>query len=220
MNLSEIKGILFDMDGTVLDSEPLFDKAQLLVLNEYRIKASYRDLEEFKGLSNKNFYPKFIKKFNIYEDISILRSKVRSYLHGAMRTNLTYVKGFKEFYKSTIKNSEYKIALVTNTTRLTFTKIQKSIDIDNYFKLVITFTESIEPKPSPSPYLQAMQSLNLNPSETLIIEDSKTGLLSGLNSNARVVGITTSLSKSQMRILNEDIIAIDSYKELEKLLKN
>jgi len=220
LNLSEIKGILFDMDGTVLDSEPLFDKAQLLVLNEYRIKASYRDLEEFKGLSNKNFYPKFIKKFNIYEDISILRSKVRSYLHGAMRTNLTYVKGFKEFYKSTIKNSEYKIALVTNTTRLTFTKIQESTDIDNYFKLVITFTESIEPKPSPSPYLQAMQSLNLNPSETLIIEDSKTGLLSGLNSNARVVGITTLLSKSQMRILNEDIIAIDSYKELEKLLKN
>ena len=137
-----------------------------------------------------------------------------------MRTNLTYVKGFKEFYKSTIKNSEYKIALVTNTTRLTFTKIQESTDIDNYFKLVITFTESIEPKPSPSPYLQAMQSLNLNPSETLIIEDSKTGLLSGLNSNARVVGITTLLSKSQMRILNEDIIAIDSYKELEKLLKN
>ena len=220
MNLSEIKGILFDMDGTILDSEPLFDKAQLLVLNEYGIKASYRDLEEFKGLSNKNFYPKFIKKFNIYEDISILRSKVRSYLHGAMRTNLTYVKGFKEFYKSTIKNSEYKIALVTNTIRLTFTKIQQSIDIDNYFKLVITFTESIEPKPSPSPYLQAMQSLNLNPSETLIIEDSKTGLLSGLNSNARVVGITTSLSKSQMRILNEDIIAIDSYKELERLLKN
>ena len=57
----QIKGILFDMDGTVLDSEGLFDKAQAQYLKENNISISKSDLYDFKGLSYKDFYPRFIK---------------------------------------------------------------------------------------------------------------------------------------------------------------
>ena len=62
---NELKGVLFDMDGTVLDSEGLFDNAQLALLKEYNIKSSTKELSDFKGMSYKDFYPQFMKKFNL-----------------------------------------------------------------------------------------------------------------------------------------------------------
>ena len=64
------------MDGTVLASEDLFDKAQLLLLKEYGISSNSFELKEFKGMSYKDFYPNFIKKFRIKDSISDLRVKL------------------------------------------------------------------------------------------------------------------------------------------------
>ena len=71
------------------------------------------------------------------------------------------------------------------------------------FSLFLTASESREPKPSPVPFIQAMDDLALTSDNTLIIEDSQTGLLSAVGSGAQVIGITTSLSN---RIYSKSII--------------
>ena len=217
---NNIKGILFDMDGTVLDSEGLFDESQLLLLKEYSINASICDLEEFKGMSYKDFYPLFMKKFNIDSDIDTIRLKLRTYLHQSMKNNLKFIDGFEYFYNSFIKDNELKVGLVTNTTRLTYEKIRTYINIDDYFSFVLTVNESKKPKPSPVPYIQAMDSLSLDVKETLIIEDSKTGLESAIKSKAKVVGITTSLTDSQIKNIDNNIIVVKSYSDIGMLLKS
>ena len=75
-NTNKIHGILFDMDGTVLDSEGLFDQAQIKLLNEYEISADASDLSEFKGMSYKDFYPRFMSKFHITGDVNSIRLKI------------------------------------------------------------------------------------------------------------------------------------------------
>ena len=218
--INNIKGILFDMDGTVLDSEGLFDESQLLLLKEYSINASICDLEEFKGMSYKDFYPLFMKKFNIDSDIDTIRLKLRTYLHQSMKNNLKFIDGFEYFYNSFIKDNELKVGLVTNTTRLTYEKIRTYINIDDYFSFVLTVNESKKPKPSPVPYIQAMDSLSLDVKETLIIEDSKTGLESAIKSKAKVVGITTSLTDSQIKNIDNNIIVAKSYSDIGMLLNS
>ena len=212
--MDNIKGILFDMDGTVLDSEGLFIEAQLTLLKEYKISSNHNDLEEFKGMSYKDFYPYFVDKFNINDNIESIRIKLRNHLHKIMKTNLKFIDGFENFYKKIIISNNLKVGLVTNTTRLTYQKIQEYINIDDYFDFVITVTEAEKPKPSPAPYLQAMKSLSLNPNKTLIIEDSKTGLISGVQSKAKVIGITTSLNKKQIMDIDKNILIVDSYSEI------
>ena len=91
--MNNINGILFDMDGTVLDSEALFDDAQLLFLKDMGVHASIQDLKEFKGMSYKHFYPRFTSKFNITLEVNIIRSKIRTYLHEIMETRLKFIKG-------------------------------------------------------------------------------------------------------------------------------
>ena len=217
--IKNIKGVLFDMDGTVLDSEGLFEKSQLLLLEDYNIISNRNELEEFKGMSYKDFYPRFMNKFSIPGDIEPIRLKLRTYLHKIMETNLKFVSGFENFYKSFIKNNNIKVALVTNTTRLTYQKIQTCINIYDYFHFVITVTESKEPKPSPAPYLQAMEFLSLDADETLIVEDSVTGLLSAIRSKEKVIGITTSLTDKQITNIHKDIFVANSYNDVTTYLK-
>ena len=219
-NTNKISGILFDMDGTVLDSEGLFDSAQIKLLNEYGITVDASELSEFKGMSYKDFYPRFMSKFNLNEEEDFIRSKLRTYLHHIMETDLKYIDGFEDFYNSFIRDTHIKVGLVTNTTRLTYQKIQSCTSIDRYFSFSITVTEAIEPKPSPSPYLQAMESLSLSSKDTVIIEDSKTGLLSALQSNATVLGITTSLTKSEMKKIDQNINVVSSYSDIKAYLEN
>tara|TARA_A100001035_G_scaffold71012_1_gene54383 strand:+ start:9544 stop:10200 length:657 start_codon:yes stop_codon:yes gene_type:complete len=211
---NNFRGVLFDLDGTVLDSEGLFDKAQAQYLKENDILVSKNDLSDFKGLSYKDFYPFFIKKFQLSESKDNIRHKIRTYLHKIMEKELRYICGFETFFKSYILNKGFKVGLVTNTTRATYNKVQSILNIDDYFQFVITATESKKPKPSPLPYLEAMESLCLDPKETLIIEDSKTGLISAVNSGAHVVGLKTSLSSRQMQYISKKIYAINHFKEL------
>ena len=211
----KIKCLLFDMDGTVLASEDLFDKAQLLLLKEYGISSNSFELKEFKGMSYKDFYPNFIKKFRIKDSITDLRVKLRNYFYGVMDSNLVFIDGFEDYFNKYIKNTTLKVGLVTNTTRLSYKKIQSCINIDDYFSFVITVDEALKPKPSPQPYLQAMGHFSSKPSQTVIFEDSKTGLTSAVNSRANVIGLTTSLSKKNIKEIDENILVIDSYNNLK-----
>ena len=127
-NTTKIKCVLFDMDGTVIDSEGLFDAAQLRLLSDNKIIANNEDLQEFKGMSNHDFYPSFKKKFSLDQDTTLLRDTLRGYLYEIMDGNLRYIDGFKEFYFSTIVKYNFKCGLVTNTTRRTFNKISQVVD--------------------------------------------------------------------------------------------
>ena len=211
----KIKCLLFDMDGTVLASEDLFDKAQLLLLKEYGISSNSFELKEFKGMSYKDFYPNFIKKFRIKDSISDLRVKLRNYFYGVMDSNLVFIDGFEDYFNKYIKNTTFKVGLVTNTTRLSYKKIQSCINIDDYFSFVLTVDEVLKPKPSPQPYIQAMGHFSSKPNQTVIFEDSKTGLTSAVNSKANVIGLTTSLSKKNIKEIDENILVIDSYYNLK-----
>ena len=207
------------MDGTVLSSEGLFEKAQKKYLREKKIIVNSEELYVFKGLSYKDFYPQFIEKFNITDDIDLIRKKIRNHLYSLMETDLEYIEGFKSFYKNVIKNSNIKVALVTNTTRESYQKIQTIVNIDKYFNYTITVSEAKKPKPNPDPYLQAMKKLKLKPNNTMIIEDSKTGLLSALKTKSKVVGITTTMKEEEIKSLNENIEIVNSYPKLEKVFK-
>ena len=217
---TKYSGILFDMDGTVLDSEGLFDKTQLRFLKENDILVSSEDLSEFKGLSYKHFYPRFMSKFNITGAVDGIRLKLRTYLHEIMETELKYIEGFEEFYNSYISGHQVKVGIVTNTTRLSYQKIDQCVGIGNYFPYSLTASESREPKPSPVPFIQAMDDLKLTSDKTLIIEDSQTGLLSAVGSGAQVIGITTSLSKQDILNIDNSIHVVDTYQDIADYLEN
>jgi len=217
-NTNKIDTILFDMDGTVLASEDIFSASELILLQSYGINADPESLREFRGMSVDEFYPRFISKFLLPDSRDMIKKKLLTILFDSFETHLEYIPGFIDFYNSIISPYNIKIALVTNTSLDLVKHMRKSINLDDFFSVFITATDVSEPKPSGVPYLQAMSQLNSKISHTIVIEDSKTGILSGLNAGCQVFALTTTLSRSEIRGINKEVKIVDSYEEIKKYL--
>ena len=76
----QIKGILFDLDGTVIDSESLYQKGEIKLFKEYGVDIPGKDWKIFRGTTEQDFYTISMKKYNIKEDREIFINKGRKYI--------------------------------------------------------------------------------------------------------------------------------------------
>ena len=217
-NTSKIQSILFDMDGTVLESEGLFGRAEHQLLQNHGVKIDISELNDFRGMSEDEFYPQFISRYHLNEKPEILQRQLKQILFGLFKTDLCYLQGFCSFYDEHVRLSNRKTALVTNTSIDIVMVIRDCINIDNYFQHIITSSDVSAPKPSPVPYQHAMSLLDSNPEETMIIEDSRSGLQSAVDSGAMVVGLPTTLSIDQIHQIHDSIIVLDNYSKIRNFL--
>ena len=134
-NTNKIDTILFDMDGTVLASEELFGAAELKLLGGYGIHAKLKDLIEFRGTSENEFYPLFIRKFNLNNNPIDIKKRLQAILFDTFRDSLKYIKGFQDFYSEIISRHNIRTALVTNTSLEIVNHIRKHINLDYYFDI-------------------------------------------------------------------------------------
>ena len=217
-NTNKIDTILFDMDCTVLASEDIFSASELILLKSYGVNTEPESLREFRGMSVDEFYPRFISKFSLPDGHDIIKKKLLTILFDRFETDLEYIPGFIDFYNSIISPYNIKIALVTNTSLDLVMHMRKSINLDDFFSVFITATDVSDPKPSGIPYLQAVSQLNSEIAHTIVIEDSKTGILSGLNAGCEVFALTTTLSHSEICEINKEIQIVDNYEEIKNCL--
>ena len=218
-NTNKIDTILFDMDGTVLASEDIFGASERRLLQSYGINVDLEALIEFRGLSIEEFYPRFIKKFALNDSIDAVQKKLQTMLYQSFSEDLEYISGFINFYNNIITPHAIKTALVTNTSLELVNHIRKSIDLDQFFSVYITASDVSSPKPSGIPYIQAMGKLDSTPDATIVIEDSTSGIKSGLNAGCEVVALTTTMPANQIQKISDRVIIYDSYEEIKNFLQ-
>jgi len=172
--------ILFDLDGVLLDTEPLLAKAWSETAKEYNYFLSNENLLELKGrrrIDCANKVLKWINKEKLIDEILITqKSKVDKVL-----TKAKPFKGAIDLIKYCI-NTKLPIALVTSSSSGSF-KIKSSVNPWlHLFKTKILGDDKLisAGKPSPDPYLRALEVLDVDPKKTWVIEDSYAGSVSGL----------------------------------------
>ena len=184
-----IKGILFDLDGVLIDTTRLQIDSTAKALSPYMtvnshvksiLKQTITTKEKLKIFSEANYLKKnqlrsiYTKKKKFFEK-EIKKRKIFS----------------QEIYKLFIylKRNKYKCALVTNANLKTTLFILKKMKIYKFFSIIVTNQNKIKPKPSPEPYIYAMKKLCLKKENCLIFEDSEVGLLSAKRSSAKTVKV-------------------------------
>jgi len=209
----QIKGILFDLDGTVIDSEPLYQKGEIKLFREYGVEIPESDWKIFRGTTEQDFYTIAMKRYKIKEKREIFINKGRVYIKKEFDQSLKFKNDFIDFFNY-IKG-KYKIGLVTASPMHSFEYVDQILNIKKYFKNIITNDDTIKSKPDPEPYLKMLSMLNLKPKNTLIIEDSINGMKSAKAAKAHVVAITGSVLKKDMP--NPKYI-IDNFSELRNIV--
>ena len=191
-----IRAIVFDFDGVVVDSEPLYEKAENRIFRQYEIQVPREDWKQFKGMSERDFLQLIRQKYGIPADVETLRQLGRSYLREVFAAELDYMPGFLAFYRK-IKNT-YSIGLVTSSARDIIEWVFQNTAVRNHFPFVLTGEDTRNSKPHPEPYLTMARRIGVEPQEMLVIEDSINGVLSASEAGARTIGFLSGMSTTDL----------------------
>ncbi|MDC3119063.1 HAD family phosphatase [Prochlorococcus sp. AH-716-K03] len=216
------EAILFDLDGVLLDTEPLLAKAWSETAKEYNHYLSNDKLLELKGRRRidcaKKVFKWINKEISIKELLFIQKLKVDKQL-----TKAKPFKGAIDLINFCI-NIKLPIALVTSSSNESF-KIKSSINPWlNLFETKILGDDKFisAGKPSPDPYLRALKILEVNPFKTWVIEDSYAGSVSGLRAECFLMFFSNDfgiLNKLLSEFNQDKILKIKELSEIIYYLK-
>ena len=211
--------VIFDMDGVVLDTEPLYTKAEIRLFGEYGVEIPKEDWSLFRGCAEQDFFDLSMARYNIAEDKNVFIEKGREYVKEEFQKGLAFMPGFYKLYSRVKK--QYNTGLVTASPRHNIDFVCGLVDLDNIFEHIISGDETLRNKPHPEPYFAMMKKLNVLPINSVIIEDSLHGLQAGLASGAHVIAKTGSVPNKDLSIAHLIVTHLDKITNdvLEELLQ-
>ena len=214
-----IEAIIFDMDGVIVDSEPLQVEADQWVCETNGIVLEGADLSRFKGKPNRDTFAYIINTFTDGSlSVSDLVDQKRKRYVEISRERLALVPGSEEFLAS-VRKKISKIALATSSNRMIQKFTFDKFDLHRYFDTVTTGDEVTNGKPHPEPYLLTLKKLQISPERVYVIEDSGNGVLSAKAAGCKVIGITTSFSREFLLENGADMV-VDSFEEMHTFISS
>jgi len=184
-----IKAIIFDLDGTLIDSDPCWKEADFLFAKEYGFPLTEEFTKQLSGLGIRESAQLFIEEYNLKETIESFMSLREKYLYKILLTKLKLMP-FVEEILNKLKTKNYILALATagHGTEITI-KILQKLSVRHYFNFVISGLEVKNSKPAPDIYVYVANKMGLQPNECIAIEDTVNGVLSGKAAGMKVIGI-------------------------------
>lgn len=197
------KYILFDNDGVLVETEPLYFEANVKALKELDIELSfdrYMKIMARGGTAWELAYEQGISK----EIVDNKRFQRDIYYQELIKTRHIEIANVKEILKELSK--KYKMAIITTSRREDFELIHKNRGIVDFMDFVLCVEDYPRAKPYPDPYLAGLKRFKASNDETIVIEDSQRGLISAVNAKIDCVivkndfTLTHDFSKASYRI--------------------
>ncbi len=217
------KAIIFDMDGTIIDTEHLWKKTSLcllerrgIILNPDEAQELYKELHGI-GMKEACLYLKM--KGGLKEDVYNLMEEKHIIAHDLFEKEVQFMRGFLDFFNQ-VKQQDIKTAIATNATSLTVDVTNKALNLEKLFGTHVYHLDHVngQSKPHPAIYLHAAQNINIDPEHCIAIEDSARGIQAAKKAGMKCIGFNSGNDKN---LLSQADLIVDTYDEidLKKLLK-
>ena len=214
--MTYLKTILFDLDGVVIDSEPVHAKAKKIVLEKFKISYPTTIFDEYKGITDKIFWDYVSGSLDDGKHSSEKLQDSKKLIFEEIIKELKLIDGFL-FFMDKVKSKGIRTALVSSTSIYSLRLIDDLFHISALFDLVITEVDTLLHKPNPQPYLKALEMLPADTRNSIVIEDSPNGIISAKKAGLFVYGLTSSFKRHLLMEAGADEI-IESYEDLMKKL--
>lgn len=217
------KAIIFDMDGTIIESGDIWQKATIALLKKFSIEVNHLIDQELRnelhGLAIKQSCSFLKNRFSLVDDLTVLIEEKSKIANQLFKTEVKYIDGFTSFYKETQKY-QLKTSIASNAADDTLLITDEVLNLKQFFGSHIYGISHVnyQGKPSPAIFLYAAQQLEIEPSQCIVIEDSMRGVHAAKNAGMYCIGINTNKNR---QLLKEADAIIECYSEinLPKLLE-
>lgn len=186
--LKRRQGVIFDMDGTIIDSMWLWKKIDVEFLGRYGITYIDGLQQRIEGKSFKETAEFFRDELHIPETIEYMMDEWNRMAYDKYNNEVTLKEGVFE-YLTQLKQENIPMGIATSNSRILVETVLKRLNVLDFFDSIITADEVENGKPAPDIYLASAKSIGISPDKCLVYEDILKGVMAGKNAGMTVCAV-------------------------------
>lgn len=219
IDLREINGCIFDLDGTLLDSMHVWQDVDRKYLARFGIKFDVKYSNEIKKMTFNESADYFINKFNIPRSKHEIMNDWNEMVEIEYRYNIKLKKGAKVVLKA-LKENDIKMCIATSCNENHAVMALKRLKIDNYFTFLKTCKQVGKNKEFPDIFIDCAIGMNTPIEKTIVFEDLYMALKVAGNAGFKTCGIIDELSKHEtIKILDTCDYCYKSFENIQFIEK-
>ncbi len=193
-----IKGVLFDMDGVLLDSEKYIAEAAIQMFREMGLDVKKEDFIPFVGAGEDRYLGGVAEKYNFPYVLEQIKKRAYEIYGELVAGKLKPMAGVEDFIKK-CREKDLKMAVATSADKVKMLINLKETGLNkDMFDVLINGLDVEKKKPDPEIYLKAASELGLDPKECLVVEDAINGVKAAKAAGSKCLAVTTSFSKKEL----------------------
>ncbi len=189
--------VIFDLDGVIIDSEPLHKRAWKVVFEEKRIFLRDEELAESIGTTDHSLLKRIIRENNLDPDWGKWYEKKGEKYKALLKNNLQVFPGATSLIKKL--SERYSLALASSAWRENIEFVLNKLRLTKYFKVVMGREDAGNHKPHPEVYLLAGERLALPSHKCIVIEDSRVGIRAARGAGMKCIAVANSFPPPRLR---------------------
>jgi len=211
-----IKGLIFDLDGTVTLSQQFHAKAFGIVFKRLGLTYTAADDARYSGRGAHCTFPEFFQEHGIEltpEQIEEYCKEKRGIYNELIRNSkIEPVPGIKKFLERQ-RDKGMLIAIATGNRIEAAMELLRRAGVEKYFQVIVTNQHVAKSKPAPDIFLKAAEKLDLQPEECIVFEDAANGVYAAKAAEIRCIALNTTTPKEKLLAAGAERI-VDSYDEV------
>lgn len=215
-----IKTVIFDMDGVLVNSEPLHHEVSLVQFEQLNIEVTNELFATFTGNSNKMIYQKIKDRFQLDHEIEdLITAKNKLFIEAFdKKEDLHLMQGVKELIED-LYNNGMQLLVASSSEMEIIDKVFERFDLNQYFTYKVSGNDFPESKPNPAIFLKAAELAQTPVENCIVIEDSTNGIKAAKSAGIYCIAYKSEGVDSQDQSLAD--LVINDYKELNyQIIKN
>lgn len=202
-----IRTVIFDMDGVIIDTEPLHHRAFFTQFAELGITVSDALYASFLGSSTRNVFQQLKQEFSLPQGVDELLLRKRELFNEAFDTDadLDLLPGVRALIED-IKQHGIQMVLASSASKATIARVFKRFGLGPYFTHLVSGEDFAQSKPNPEIFLHAAALAETPVTECIVIEDSANGVAAAKAAGIYCIGYASLHSAGQNLRLADRVI--------------
>jgi HAD superfamily hydrolase (TIGR01509 family) len=212
--MKRFHAVIFDMDGVIVDSEPLHERAFREVFHELGYGDTHgMDFVAYYGRSDEALWRDFIAKHKPLQSLPELLARKRNRFLKLLEAEQPLFEGLPELVERLA--ARYPLAVASGSPHPVIDGVLEIRSLRRFFPVVVSAQDVAREKPAPDIFLRTADRLDVAPADCCVIEDSAAGVRAALAAGMSVIAITNTLAAER---LAEATHVVRTYAEIAALL--
>lgn len=198
MEANVLQAVIFDMDGVLVDSEPMIRAAAVKLFDEIGQTVSERDFMDFTGMGENRFIGGVAERYGVSLDIEEAKRRLYEIYGEIIQGNLPPLDGAIDFMKKA-RDRGLKLAVATSAD---MTKVRQNLGEigipPEHFDACVTGNDIEHKKPAPDIFLAAAAKLGIPAQNCLVVEDAVSGVQAAKSAGCRCLALTTTFPRYEL----------------------